>query len=590
MPITNAFQRSFSYFSLSKLMLPMLEAPEKQWIPDPADENAVRELHEALRIAPVFCRLLVQRGIYTFEAAKQFFRPDWSDLHDPFLMKDMPEATDRLTTAIQKKEKILLYGDYDVDGVTSIALMHSFLEPLGADLDYYIPDRYKEGYGLSYEGIEYANENGVKLIIAMDCGITARDETRRARSYGIDLIICDHHLPGQLLPEANAILDPKRPDCNYPYKELSGCGVAFKLAQAYAQTQHLHPSALEALLDLVAISIASDIVPITGENRTLSALGMQRLNRTERTGLKALIEQSGRQHPLTVSDIVFGLGPMINAAGRLADAGQAVRLLLSNEVDTAADYARILEYRNKLRREFDQRVAEEARALLTEETDWEQRCSIVLYQKHWHKGVVGIVASRMVEQFSRPAIVLTESEGRLVGSARSVAGFDLYEGLRACKDLLISFGGHTHAAGLSLMPQNLQIFKDRFETIAQVALSQTPPVPVVNIAAEIELKDITPKFWNILRQFAPFGPGNRNPVFAVHGAVNAGYSRLLTGNHLRLSVKQNDAPIFYGVAFGQGDVLPKILSGKPFDLCFTIEEQTWEERTSLQLMVKDLKF
>ncbi|NUO03446.1 MAG: single-stranded-DNA-specific exonuclease RecJ, partial [Saprospiraceae bacterium] len=483
-----------------------------------------------------------------------------------------------------------VYGDYDVDGVTSIALLYSFLEPLGAELDYYIPDRYKEGYGLSKEGVEYARDNGVKLLIAMDCGITARDEARLARNYGIDLIICDHHLPGQLLPDACAVLDPKRPDCHYPYKELSGCGVTFKLAQAYAQTQHLHPSALEALLDLLAISIASDIVPITGENRTLSALGMQRLNRTERTGLKALIEQSGRQHPLTVSDIVFGLGPMINAAGRLADAAQAVRLLLSKEVDAAADYARILEYRNKLRREFDQRIAEEARALLAEDPEWAQRRAIVLYQQHWHKGVVGIAASRMVEQFSRPAIMLTESEGRLVGSARSVAGFDLYEGLRACKDLLISFGGHTHAAGLSLMPQNLELFRDRFETIVQVALSQTPAVPVINIAAEIELKDITQKFWNILRQFAPFGPGNLNPVFVAKGVVNAGYSRLLTGNHLRLSVKQGDSPVFNGVAFGQGDALAKVQSGQAFDLCFTIEEHTWEDRTSLQLMVKDMRF
>lgn len=566
-----------------------MPATPKQWIPDTADETAVQHLQEALGIAPVFCRLLVQRGIYTFDEAKQFFRPNWSDLHDPFLMQDMAEATDRLGKAIQQKEKILLYGDYDVDGVTSIALMYSFLEPLGATLDYYIPDRYKEGYGLSMEGIEYAKENEVALIIAMDCGITARDEAKRASGYGIDLIICDHHLPGQLLPDAVAILDPKRSDCNYPYKELSGCGVAFKLAQAYTQRHHLHPSALEALLDLLAISIASDIVPITGENRTLSALGMERLNRTERKGLRALIEQSGRQHPLSVSDIVFGLGPMINAAGRLADAGQAVQLLLSDEADTAADYARILEYRNKLRREFDQRVEEEARNLLTESPDWAQQRSIVLYQPHWHKGVVGIVASRMTEQYSRPAVILTESDGRLVGSARSVPGFDLYEGLRACKDLLISFGGHTHAAGLSLLSQNLELFKDRFESIAHMALSQVQPAPVINIGAEIELKDITPKFWNILRQFAPFGPGNRNPVFVAKGVTNAGYSKLLTGNHLRLSVKQGESPVFYGVAFGQGSALPQVLTQQPFDICFTVEEQTWEGRTALQLMVKDLR-
>lgn len=566
-----------------------MPATPKQWILDTADETAVQHLQEALGIAPVFCRLLVQRGIYTFDEAKQFFRPNWSDLHDPFLMQDMAEATDRLGKAIQQKEKILLYGDYDVDGVTSIALMYSFLEPLGATLDYYIPDRYKEGYGLSMEGIEYAKENEVALIIAMDCGITARDEAKRASGYGIDLIICDHHLPGQLLPDAVAILDPKRSDCNYPYKELSGCGVAFKLAQAYTQQHHLHPSALEALLDLLAISIASDIVPITGENRTLSALGMERLNRTERKGLRALIEQSGRQHPLSVSDIVFGLGPMINAAGRLADADQAVQLLLSDEADTAADYARILEYRNKLRREFDQRVEEEARNLLTESPDWAEQRSIVLYQPHWHKGVVGIVASRMTEQYSRPSVILTESDGRLVGSARSVPGFDLYEGLRACKDLLISFGGHTHAAGLSLLPQNLELFKDRFESIAHMALSQVQPAPVINIGAEIELKDITPKFWNILRQFAPFGPGNRNPVFVAKGVTNAGYSKLLTGNHLRLSVKQGESPVFYGVAFGQGSALPQVLTQQPFDICFTVEEQTWEGRTALQLMVKDLR-
>ncbi len=555
------------------------------WLPITTDETQVEALCNALGIHPVLCRLLVQRGVETYDQAKAFFRPSLADLHDPLLMKDMEVAVDRLQQAIAEGENILLYGDYDVDGATSVAMMYSFLSPIHTHIDYYIPDRYREGYGLSMEGIEYAREHGTALIIAMDCGITAVEQARRAKSYGIDLIICDHHLPGDTLPDAIAVLDPKRKDCSYPYKELSGCGVAFKLVQAYASQYGLDAETWESLLDFLVISIAADIVPMTGENRVLAWYGLRRLNRSPRAGLNALIEESRRSRPLHISDIVFGLAPMINAAGRLADAGHAVRLMLSGDRFVAAEYARVLEYRNQVRREYDRRTAEEAEALFSPVQD--ERRSIVLYQPHWHKGIVGIAAARMVERFHRPAILLTRSDNIAVGSARSVQGFNLYEALSLCSDLLINFGGHAHAAGLSLLPENVQAFCDRFEAVVQLSLPEEAMQKVIDIHADIDFADITPSFWKILRQFAPFGPGNRSPVFRTRGVVDTGYSRLLKGEHLKLSLRQGDK-VFSGIAFFQGHAFEQISSRRPFDICYTIEESQWDDKTALELNVRDI--
>lgn len=558
---------------------------QAEWQAIPVDETLVEALRESLGIQPVLCRLLVQRGIETFEQAKAFFRPSLDDLHDPFLMQDMDAAVLRLREAMERNEKILLFGDYDVDGTTSVALMWSFLYPFHPHLDYYIPDRYREGYGLSMEGIEYAREKGAALLIAMDCGITAVEQARRASEYGIDLIICDHHLPGETLPGALAVLDPKRAGCAYPYKELSGCGVAFKLAQGYAQRYGMEREALEELLDLLVISIAADIVPMTGENRILAWHGLQRLNRSKRPGLNALIEESRRTRPLSISDIVFGLAPMINAAGRLADADHAVKLMLAQDRYVAAEYARVLEYRNQLRRDFDQRTAEEAGALFA---DYEsERSSIVLYQPHWHKGIVGIAAARMVERFHRPAILLTRSGHIATGSARSVPGFDLHEALGLCSDLLISYGGHAHAAGLSLLPENVPAFWDRFEAVTQLSLPREALRRVIAVHAEIDFEEITPGFWKILRQFAPFGPGNRSPVFVTRGVSDTGFSRLLKGAHIKLSLRQGKQ-VFSGIAFQQAEVFPIVAGRRQVDICYTLEENTWDDRTALELMVKDI--
>lgn len=558
---------------------------QAEWQAIPVDETLVEALRESLGIQPVLCRLLVQRGIETFEQAKAFFRPSLDDLHDPFLMQDMDAAVLRLREAMERNEKILLFGDYDVDGTTSVALMWSFLYPRHPNLDYYIPDRYREGYGLSMEGVEYAREKGAALLIAMDCGITAVEQARRASEYGIDLIICDHHLPGETLPGALAVLDPKRAGCAYPYKELSGCGVAFKLAQGYAQRYGMEREALEELLDLLVISIAADIVPMTGENRILAWHGLQRLNRSKRPGLNALIEESRRTRPLSISDIVFGLAPMINAAGRLADADHAVKLMLAQDRYVAAECARVLEYRNQLRRDFDQRTAEEAGALFA---DYEsERSSIVLYQPHWHKGIVGIAAARMVERFHRPAILLTRSGHIATGSARSVPGFDLHEALGLCSDLLISYGGHAHAAGLSLLPENVPAFWDRFEAVTQLLLPREALRRVIAVHAEIDFEEITPGFWKILRQFAPFGPGNRSPVFVTRGVSDTGFSRLLKGAHIKLSLRQGKQ-VFSGIAFQQAEVFPIVAGRRQVDICYTLEENTWDDRTALELMVKDI--
>lgn len=560
----------------------------KRWSLLSTDETAVQQLQEALKIHPLLCRLLVQRGITTYEEAKVFFRPNLSQLHDPFLMKDMEVAVSRLSKALACKERILLYGDYDVDGTTSVAMMYEFLSKRHAELYYYIPNRYNEGYGISFAGIDYADSHGISLVIAMDCGIQAREQVAKARLLGIDFIICDHHLPDGALPGAVAVLDPLRPDCPYPFKGLSGCGVAFKLIQAFLQKNNLQQEELHDLLDLLVLSIAADIVPITGENRVLAHFGLNRLNCTKRSGLNALISQSGKSLPLSISDIVFGLAPLINAAGRLADADRAVKLLLSQEKTVAHDNARVLSHRNRLRKEHDQNIREEAAKHFEALPNWQELRSILLFKNDWHKGVIGIAAARLVEQFHRPTILLTESNGLAVGSARSVPGFNIYQAIKSCQDLLLNFGGHNQAAGLTLPVKLVPELRERFEAAVRASITEEQRTPEVQVCAVLDLKDITPGFWKILRQFAPFGPGNRNPVFVSKNVVDTGHSRLLKNNHLKLTVKQDGSAPFRGIAFDMGEHFSKVASKRPFHVAYKIEEERWRGETFLQMVVKDL--
>lgn len=564
----------------------------KTWTPLPFSEDEARDLQAVLKIHPIFCQILVQRGIKTYDEAKAFFRPSLENLHDPFLIKDMNTAVKRLTYALKNKQKILLYGDYDVDGTTSVALLYTFLKPYAKwnNLDFYIPDRYKEGYGVSMKSVEFANDNNFDLIIAMDCGIQAVEAVERAHSYGIDYIICDHHLPAEKLPDAIAVLDPKRTDCHYPYKELSGCGITFKLAQAFTEKHQLPIENLYNLLDLVAISIACDIVPMLGENRILTKFGLEILNKNERPGLQALLQISKRETPLTISDIVFGFGPLINAAGRLADAKRAVQLLIAPDYNEATKQAAVLAERNKLRKEFDKRIVEEAADIITTDPMWEKRDSIVLYQPHWHKGIVGIAAARIVDQFHKPTIILTESNGLAVGSARTVKGFNIHKAIASCENLLVNFGGHAHAAGLTLHPVDVERFQDRFEGYVSTHINEEELEPEIMINAELPFALINLEFMKMLKQFAPFGPGNRNPIFVSRNVRDVGYSRILTGNHLRLVLKQKNSLPQNGIAFGRGDDFLNVTTKKDFSVCYTLEENKWKGEVRLQLMVKDMKF
>lgn len=559
--------------------------PAQRWRLLPVGEATAQHLHETLRISPLLCRLLAQRGIASFEEARQFFRPTLDDLHDPFLMKDMDAAVNRLEKALQLDERILLYGDYDVDGTTSVALLYTFLSDFTQQLDYYLPDRDKEGYGLSLTGVEYARAGKATLMVVMDCGIKAHRAIELAATYGIDVIVCDHHLPDDTLPKAVAVLDPKRSDCPYPNDALSGCGVVFKLAQAFALRQNTDPAKCHALLDLVAVSICCDLVPITGENRIMTHFGLQLLNREPRLGLWALIQRSSRNYPLEVSDVVFGIGPMINAAGRLGDAREAVRVLLSADRNSALEAAATLRSRNRERREVDQHTAGEARRRVERDPDFNQRKSIVQFDPGWHKGIIGIVASRLVEQFHRPAVVLTQSGDRAVGSARSVPGFDLHAALSRCEHLFHSFGGHAHAAGLQMPVENVPDFAAHFEKIVCETISEAAEIPELEISADIGFEEITPQFWRTLRQFAPFGPGNMTPVFRASGVQDTGRSRLLADNHVRLSVRQNSGPVFTGIGFGLGNAFSEV-KNEAFDLAFSLFEDQWQGERVLALMVK----
>ena len=560
---------------------------------NPEQETQKENIAKELGISPVLAQLLVQRGITTFDEAKKFFRPQLTDLHDPFLMKDMDKAVQRINQAIANKEKILVYGDYDVDGATAVALVYKFLRQFSSNLDYYLPDRYVEGYGVSYQGIEYAANNGFKLVIVLDCGIKAVEKIAYAKEKGVDFIVCDHHKPDDVLPPAVAVLDAKRVDSTYPYGELSGCGVGFKLMQAFAKNNGIAFSELVPLLDLVAVSIASDIVPITGENRILAYHGLKQLNTNPSVGLKAIIHVCGLDdREITISDIVFKIGPRLNASGRIQSAAEAVDLLVTKDMAFARDKAIQIDEYNQTRKDLDKTITEEANQILKSCQNLDARRGVVIYNPEWHKGVIGIVASRLSEEYYRPAVVLTRSGDLATGSARSVPGFDIYKAIESCRDLLENFGGHTYAAGLSMKMENVEAFTRRFEAYVAENILKEQMTPVIDIDAEINFQEITPKFFRILKQFNPFGPDNNKPVFCTRRVFDYGTSRLVGRDqeHLKLElVDSHSENIMNGIAFGLGEHNRHVKSFNPFDICFSIEENTFNGNTSIQLLVKDIK-
>ncbi len=553
--------------------------------------NEVAALAKALNINVVLAQLLMQRGVMDYNSAKDFFRPTLDSLHDPFLMKDMDVAINRIEKAISLKEKVLVYGDYDVDGTTAVALVYTFFKNYFAETGFYIPDRYTEGYGVSKNGIDWAKENGFTLIIALDCGIKAIDKVDYANQQGIDFIICDHHRPGSVLPAAIAVLDQKREDCNYPYKELSGCGIGFKLVQAFAKHRGISFFEIEHLLDLVAISIAADIVPVTGENRTLTYFGLRQLNANKRPGIKAILEAANYTKEITVSDIVFTIAPRINAAGRMEHGKYAVELLTSTNAASAKTGSDLLQDKNKKRKEEDEQTTIEAVDLIRQDPNHTSYKSTVVYQPHWHKGVIGIVASRLIDKFFyRPTIVLTQGNGMVSGSARSVKDFDVYNAIESCSHLLDQFGGHMYAAGLTMKPENVEPFISEFEKVVASTIEPHMLQKEIEIDAELTLVDITPNFFNVLKQFAPFGPGNMSPVFKTTNVKDNGKGRVVGNNHLKLSLTQNGSkPPFDAIAFGFGEHINPINKGTSFSVCYHIEENHFNGNTNLQLNVKDIR-
>ncbi len=558
------------------------------FLPSPSEE-AVTSLSEAINISPLLAGILVQRGVQTFDQAKTYFRPELTNLHDPFLMKGLAEAVNRISEAIQKEEKILVYGDYDVDGSTSVALFYGFFRNYTANLDYYIPDRYTEGYGVSEQGIEYAKDNDISVIVTIDCGIKAIGKIAKAKEYGIDVIICDHHRPGIELPPAFAILDPKQETCSYPYDELCGCGVAFKLIQGFCQQNGIDESEAFEFLDLVAVATCSDIVPITGENRVLVSAGLKQLNTNPRPGLKALIELAGFKKDLTVTNVVFGIGPRINAAGRIDHAHGAVKLLLAENTETAYGFGVKVNEKNNLRRDFDSSITQEALRMIEADKNLLEAKSTVLFKNDWHKGVIGIVASRCIENHYRPTIILTESNGKATGSARSVHGFDVYEAITSCADLLEQYGGHTYAAGMTMKIENVAAFQTMFEQIVAATITEEQLVPKISVDQIITFDQITPKFFAILSQMGPFGPQNMQPIFVTENVVDNGKSRIVKEDHLKLCVKQGDVEM-HGIGFGLAHHYEKIRTGVPFHICYNLEENHFNGKTTLQLMVKDVRF
>ena len=551
------------------------------------------KLADELSISPVLSQLLVQREIFTYDDARNFFRPDLANLHDPFLMADMDKAVERLTKAMRHNEKIMVYGDYDVDGTTSVSLVYKFLQKFHNNIDFYIPDRYNEGYGISIQGIDFAAQNGFKLIIALDCGIKAVEKVKYASSLGVDFVICDHHTPDAVLPPAVAVLDPKRDDCNYPYKHLSGCGVGFKLMQAFAIVNNIDFAQLTPLLDLLALSIASDIVPITGENRILAFFGLKQINSNPSVGLKGILEVCGlTDKEITISDIVFKIGPRINASGRMKLASEAVELLVSSNPVFAKEKSDTINEYNNDRKDLDKNITDEAIALIASDERYATRRSIVVHKPDWHKGVIGIVASRLSEEYYKPSIVLTNSNGLASGSARSVPGFDIYKAIDSCRDLLETFGGHMYAAGLSMKEENIPLFTERFEQFVSETILEEQTYPQIEIDALLEFKDITPKFFRVLKQFGPFGPGNMKPVFASKKVFDYGTSRLVgkEQEHLKLElVDSSSENVMNGIAFRMFAYNDHLKALNPLDICYTIEENTFNGNTNIQLMIRDIK-
>lgn len=590
-------------------------AMETKWILNKqADAQQVAEIMKVLNVDENLATLLVQRGITNYEESKIFFRPSLSQLHDPFLMTDMDRAVERVLRAINNGEKVLVYGDYDVDGTTAVAVVYTYLKPFfkKKKIEFYIPDRYDEGYGISHKGIDYAADNGFKLVIALDCGIKAVERVEYANERGVDFIICDHHRAGDVIPNAVAVLDPKRPDCQYPYDELSGCGVGFKLITALAMRGLGTMEQVFDLLDLLAVSIAADIVPITGENRVLAYFGLKQLNKRPRPGIEAILQHANIRRrdddaeniedenvltrELTISDLVFLIGPRINAAGRIDKASDSVRLLIADKQEHAEKLAASINDLNDMRREFDNNITKEALDMIAADETLHNAASTVVFNENWHKGVIGIVASRLTDYYYRPTIVLTKAGDLVTGSARSIKNFDIYDAIDNCSDLLEHFGGHKYAAGLSMKPENLAEFQRRFEKYVQENLTAEDSVPEIEVDLKINFSDITAKFMRILNQFAPFGPGNLAPIFWTDNVYDTGASRPVGGHrHLKLSLAQEgDKELgispFSGIAFSKGDLYDRIHSGEPFSICYHLEYNTWQGKTTLQLNVKDIKF
>lgn len=555
--------------------------------PEP-DTNKVTQLAKELAIDKTLAKILVQRGIETFEDAKQFFRPSLNDLHDPFLMKDMELAVQRIENAIANNENILVFGDYDVDGTTAVSLMSSYLKTIHPNIATYIPDRYEEGYGVSYQGIDFAEDNEFSLIIALDCGIKAIDKVEYASKKGIDFIICDHHKPGNEVPKAVAVLNPKQVDCNYPYDELCGCGVGFKLIQALASKRNQTIEDLVPYLDLVATAIAADIVPMTGENRVLAYHGLQVINSHPRNGIKAIIHQLQKKE-LTITDVVFIIAPRINAAGRMKHGNYAVELLTEMDFDSAVEFADAIEKFNSDRKELDRSITQEA-LLQIENNNEQEKFTTVVFDENWHKGVIGIVASRLTETYYRPTLVFTKSGNKLAASARSVKGFDVYNALEECSEFIEQFGGHKYAAGLTLLPEQYQNFKNKFEEVVSATIDKNLLTPEISIDSEIELSEITPKFFRIIQQMAPFGPQNMKPVFTTTAVRDNGYGKPVgaDNSHLKLNIIYgSDKKTYNAIGFGLGDKINQ--TQNDFDIAYTLDENTWNGYTSIQLMLKDIK-
>ena len=564
---------------------------QKRWTLLTAPAAVAEHLQEVLKISPVACTILAQRGISNFEEAKHFFRPQLSHLHSPWLMKDMRKACDRILTAMQQREKILVFGDYDVDGTTAVACMYQFLQKIydPSLVEFYIPHRYREGYGVSKMGIDFAREHGYTLIISLDCGIKSVDLIRYAKEAGIGFIVCDHHLPDTSLPPADAILNPKQTDCPYPYKELCGCGVGFKLITALAEELQRPQDDYLCYLDLVATAIAADIVPLTGENRVLAYYGLKKVNESPNKGIKALLQLSGLKQTTTlqIGNLVFVVAPRINAAGRMDDARKAVQLFVEEDDNRAMEFAAMLHSDNTDRKEADGNITEEALALIEQDLVLVNRKSTVLFQPHWHKGVVGIVASRLIEKYYRPTVVLTKSGELVAGSARSVAGFNLYEAIYACREHLLAYGGHFAAAGMTLLPDQVSLFSEKFEAVIAATLPDHLAVPEIVIDAEVRFSALTPSLYKIIQQMEPFGPEHLRPVFIARKVTDSGWSKIVKEDHIRFSLQQDDV-VFTGIGFNMAQKFPLLQMKQPIDIVFTLDENEWNGQTSLQLRVIDL--